>query len=143
MFQLHPVLAADSYYLGDFSLSALLMSRDANYPWFILVPRQPAIEEIYQLQHEQRIALLHESCVLAEILQDTFKADKMNIAALGNMVPQLHLHHIARYRDDAAWPGPVWGAVAARQYDENTLHSRLNLVLRALAGEDFRAAEIP
>ncbi len=139
MFELHPVLAADTCYLGDFPLSALLMSGDANYPWFILVPRQADIQEIYQLDDGQRSQLLQESCVLAEILQRVFKADKLNVAALGNMVPQLHLHHIVRYRNDPAWPAPIWGVVPAREYDENTLKYRLDLVLSALAGQDFCA----
>jgi diadenosine tetraphosphate (Ap4A) HIT family hydrolase len=141
MFTLHPVLAADTCYLGDFPLSTLLMSRDANYPWFILVPRQADIQEIYQLDGGHRGQLLQESCVLSEILQRVFKADKLNVAALGNMVPQLHLHHIVRYRDDAAWPAPIWGVVAAAEYDENTLKYRLDLVLSALSDEDFCAAK--
>jgi diadenosine tetraphosphate (Ap4A) HIT family hydrolase len=141
MFQLHPVLAADTRYLGDFPLAALLLARDANYPWFILVPRQADIQEIYQLDDCQRNQLLQESCVLSEILQRVFKADKLNVAALGNMVPQLHVHHIVRYRNDPAWPAPIWGAVAAREYDENTLQYRLDLVLSALSEQDFCAAK--
>ncbi len=141
MFQLHPVLAADCWYLGDFPLSALLLSKDANYPWFILVPRQSGVEEIYQLQEQQRVDLLEESCVLAEVLQQVFQADKLNIAALGNVVPQLHLHHIVRYKNDAAWPRPVWGAVAPLAYEEKDLGARLELVLGALSGQGFRVID--
>lgn len=140
MFQLHPVLAADTIYLGDFPLCALLMSKDANYPWFILVPRCDDIEEIYQLDPDQRAALMQESCVLAQVLQRIFEADKLNVAALGNVVPQLHLHHIVRHHCDPAWPAPIWGAVAAREYEENALQGRLDLVLSALAPEQFAVA---
>jgi diadenosine tetraphosphate (Ap4A) HIT family hydrolase len=141
MFELHPVLAADSWYLGDFPLSALLLSRDANYPWFILVPRVAGVEEIYQLDEEQRTQLLEESCLLAEVLQQVFQADKLNIAALGNVVPQLHLHHIVRYHDDAAWPRPVWGVVDSIEYSEFALSQAIELVLGALSGQGFRVVE--
>ncbi len=141
MFQLHPVLAADTWYLGDFPLSALLLSRDANYPWFILVPRLADISEIHQLDRDQRVQLMEESCVLAQTLQRQFNADKMNIAALGNVVPQLHLHHVVRYRDDAAWPAPIWGAVEAREYDENSLQDSVNRLLSALVNSGFCASD--
>jgi diadenosine tetraphosphate (Ap4A) HIT family hydrolase len=141
MFELHPVLAADTLYLGDFALSALLMSKDANYPWFILVPRQPDIQEIYQLDQAQRTQLLKESCLLAEVLQKVYAADKLNIAALGNVVPQLHVHHIVRYRHDAAWPAPVWGAVGATKYTKKALNEGLDRVFAALSQADFRIAD--
>ncbi|MCK4536064.1 MAG: HIT domain-containing protein [Desulfuromonadales bacterium] len=109
MFVLHPKLAEDTFHLGDFPLSQLLLMNDANYPWFILVPRRASIREIYQLDSEDQQQLLKESSQLARQLNLLFKADKLNIAALGNIVPQLHLHHIVRYNSDATWPNPVWG----------------------------------
>ncbi|MDB4032492.1 HIT domain-containing protein [bacterium] len=123
MFQLHEKLMADTLLLGEFSLSLVLLNRDANYPWVILVPKRADITEIYQLQDADRQQLLHESCVLAEAMQAVFKPDKLNIATIGNIVPQLHMHHVARTTDDAAWPGPVWGAAPAIGYSDERLLS--------------------
>ena len=122
MFQLHERLMTDTLLVGEFPL-CLLLSRDANYPWTILVPKRADIKEIYQLNSADRNQLLHESCVLAEAMQGLFSPDKLNIATIGNMVPQLHMHHVARTKTDAAWPGPVWGAVTAIDYSEETLAS--------------------
>ena len=123
MFQLHERLMTDTLLVGEFPLCLLLLSRDANYPWTILVPKRADIKEIYQLNSADRNQLLHESCVLAEAMQGLFSPDKLNIAIIGNMVPQLHMHHVARTKTDAAWPGPVWGAVTAIDYSEETLVS--------------------
>ena len=123
MFQLHERLMTDTLLVGEFPLCLLLLSRDANYPWTILVPKRADIKEIYQLNSADRNQLLHESCVLAEAMQGLFSPDKLNIATIGNMVPQLHMHHVARTKTDAAWPGPVWGAVTAIDYSEETLAS--------------------
>lgn len=123
MFQLHERLMTDTLLVGEFPLCLLLLSRDANYPWTILVPKRADIKEIYQLNSADRNQLLHESCVLAEAMQGLFSPDKLNIATIGNMVPQLHMHHVARTKTDAAWPGPVWGAVTAIDYSEETLVS--------------------
>ena len=123
MFQLHERLMTDTLLVGEFTLCLLLLSRDANYPWTILVPKRADIKEIYQLNSADRHQLLHESCVLAEAMQGLFSPDKLNIATIGNMVPQLHMHHVARTKTDAAWPGPVWGAVTAIDYSEETLAS--------------------
>jgi len=136
-FQLHQQLANDCHYLGDFPLSALLLSKDANYPWFILVPRQDDISEAFQLSNEQQQQLNNESLLLSKALSDLFSADKMNIAALGNMVPQLHLHHIVRYKTDAAWPNPVWGYTDAHVYDKRALTKRIEQTLTALSHCDF------
>jgi len=89
---------------------------DNQFPWFILVPEIPNISEAYQLSKQQRGQLQEESCYLAEQLAQLFDADKMNIAALGNLVPQLHVHHVVRYRADPAWPQPVWGKLSAIPY---------------------------
>ena len=123
MFQLHERLMTDTLLVGEFPLCLLLLSRDANYPWTILAPKRADIKEIYQLNSADRNQLLHESCVLAEAMQGLFSPDKLNIATIGNMVPQLHMHHVARTKTDAAWPGPVWGAVTAIDYSEETLAS--------------------
>jgi diadenosine tetraphosphate (Ap4A) HIT family hydrolase len=109
MFTLHPQLQNDGIQIGDFPLSRLLLLNDARYPWFILVPMRQAITEIYQLSEEEQQQLLRESSQLGRFLMEAFDGDKLNIGALGNLVPQLHIHHIVRYRSDEVWPRPVWG----------------------------------
>jgi len=133
MFQLDSRLEADTLLLGAFPLSLLLLSKDANYPWCILVPEREQISEIYHLNEVDRQQLLDESCLLAETLSDLFAADKINVATLGNMVPQLHMHHVVRFERDAAWPGPVWGAVAAATYAPQLLTETAARIVAALA----------
>ncbi|MFZ2404458.1 MAG: HIT domain-containing protein [Methylobacter sp.] len=120
-FQLHPRLAQDCIAVGRFELCRLLMMNDSLYPWFILVPERADLREIYQLSKADRAALTEESSYLAENLAALYKADKMNIAAIGNMVPQLHIHHIVRYQTDKAWPAPVWGKFDAVPYTERQI----------------------
>ena len=108
----------DCLYVGRFRLCHLLLMNDAHFPWFILVPDRAGISEIYELDSNDQQQLITESSILSRILHTEFDADKINIGALGNIVPQLHIHHIARYKDDAAWPGPVWGAVEATAYKD-------------------------
>lgn len=91
---------------------------DSQYPWFILVPQRSNITEIYQLDKNDREQLMIESCLLSEALQETYRPDKLNIAAIGNLVPQLHIHHIARYKTDKAWPAPIWGKFSPLPYGE-------------------------
>jgi len=141
-FELHPRLAADCYYLGDFPLCALLLSKDANYPWYILVPRQANISEAFQLSPLDQQQLQYESLQLSQLLNTSFNADKMNIAALGNMVPQLHLHHIVRFKDDDAWPNPVWGFADAAPYTEEELKERVNKTHQLLKSTDFKPTEL-
>lgn len=116
MFTLHPRLEADCIVMGDFPLSRLLLMNDARYPWFILVPRRNDISEIYQLEDQEQQQLQRESSLLGKHLMERFGGDKLNIAALGNLVSQLHIHHIVRYRDDETWPGPVWGVGITTPY---------------------------
>jgi diadenosine tetraphosphate (Ap4A) HIT family hydrolase len=132
MFQLHPQLEADTVLVGRFPLSLLLLSKDANYPWCILVPQRAAMEEIYQLDRLDQQQLLEESSLLAKTLVELFAADKINLATIGNMVPQLHMHHIARFKTDAAWPRPVWGAVDAVTYQEDMLAQRVERIATSL-----------
>ena len=127
-FQLHERLQQDCLPIGRFSLCQLLMMNDSQFPWFILVPERPDIKEIYQLTVADRQLLSEESCFLAENMADLFKADKMNTAAIGNMVPQLHIHHIVRYQTDKAWPAPVWGKFAAQPYTELQISELTNKV---------------
>ncbi len=141
LFELDPQLASDTVILGKFTLSLVLLSRDANYPWCILVPRRKGIREVHHLSEDDRIQLSNESCHLAEVMADLFVPDKMNVAALGNMVPQLHIHHVARFNSDVAWPKPIWGVVEARQYEAADLEERVSRLRSALAGDDFQLVE--
>ncbi|MFU8790368.1 MAG: HIT domain-containing protein [Methylobacter sp.] len=125
MFQLNPRLEQDCIAIGRFGLCRLLMMNDSQYPWFILVPERANVQEIYQLSNEERAVLTEESSYLAENLAALYKADKMNIAAIGNLVPQLHIHHVVRYRDDKAWPAPVWGKFAAEPYTDQQIAEHL------------------
>ena len=123
-FELHPRLAADTFELGRLQLCRVLLMNDANYPWLILVPQRSGLREIFELNANEQTQLIHESSHVARSMSTLFKAEKMNIAALGNMVPQLHLHHIARNTHDPAWPHPVWGHCPAQTYDPRTLDER-------------------
>lgn len=113
MIKLHPQLEKDCTVLGEFTLCSLLLVNDANYPWFILLPNRENITEIHQLSLPDQQQLLAESMFFCQCLEDIYHPDKLNIAALGNVVPQLHIHHIARFTNDACWPAPVWGAATA------------------------------
>ncbi len=117
MSNIHPQLAEDCLVVGKMPLSYLLLMLDANYPWFILVPDRDDIREIYQLSMPDQYQMLEESSSLGKALMQGFKGDKLNVAALGNVVPQLHIHHIVRYQSDPAWPAPVWGRIAPRPYE--------------------------
>jgi len=120
-FQLHPRLKQDSIAIGKFNLTELRLINDSQYPWFVLVPMRADISEIYQLSDVDQQLLQRESSLLTKILADLYKADKMNIAAIGNIVPQLHIHHIVRYKTDIAWPAPVWGKFDAVPYTEQQI----------------------
>lgn len=136
MFELHPRLAADTLPVGDFPLCRCLLMNDMHYPWLILVPRVAGLREIFELSEAQQQQLIRESSYVSERLSRHFQADKINIGALGNMVPQLHLHHIARYANDAAWPGPVWGKHPAQPYTDENLQ-----MMRQRLGEAFADAD--
>jgi len=131
-FQLHPRLQQDCITIGHFELCQLLMMNDSQYPWFILVPEKADISEVYQLTKPDRELLTEESSYLAKNLAELYQADKMNIAAIGNMVPQLHIHHIVRYRTDRAWPAPVWGKFDAAPYTEQKIADNLALLRKQL-----------
>jgi diadenosine tetraphosphate (Ap4A) HIT family hydrolase len=109
-------LHRDTFPIGDLPLSLLLLMNDRTYPWLILVPRRSDVREIFQLSDADREQLLRESTLVSRVLYAFCHPDKLNIAALGNVVPQLHLHHVVRYRTDPAWPAPVWGKAPATPY---------------------------
>lgn len=137
MAELHPQLQKDCLVVGRFALCRLLLLRDANYPWFVLVPDRDAISEIYQLSDVDQQLLLRESTTLSRALVAAFAPDKLNIAALGNVVPQLHLHHVVRYKSDPAWPAPVWGKVTACVYTAAALNVVVERLRRSLTTNDF------
>ena len=114
---LHAQLKADTAAVGDLRLSRLLLANDANYPWLLLVPRREGASEIIDLSEADQIELAVEIARVSRALKAVTACDKLNVAALGNVVSQLHVHVIARRRNDPAWPKPVWGAVPARDYD--------------------------
>ena len=126
-FELHPRLVADSILVGRLPLSQLLLFNDARYPWFILVPQRSGVSEIFQMSEADQQQLCRESAVLARNLMHSFHADKINIGALGNLVPQLHVHHIARFTTDPAWPGPVWGHSVPVAYQKHSITERVGM----------------
>lgn len=132
-FKLHPQLEKDCILLGKFELCQLLLMNDSQFPWFILVPERKNVHEIYQLKPDEQIMLMQESSYLAEKLAMIFQADKFNIAAIGNIVSQLHVHHVVRYRNDKAWPAPIWGKFAAVPYTAQQLEElKIKLILLEL-----------
>lgn len=120
-FTLHPQLAHDCFELADFPLCKLLLCNDSAYPWFILVPKVTDIKDVYQLDWQQQQQLLNESSLLSELVMQVFDGDKMNVAALGNVVEQLHVHHVVRYKTDVSWPKPIWGQQELTPYTEAEL----------------------
>jgi diadenosine tetraphosphate (Ap4A) HIT family hydrolase len=118
MFELHGDLQRDCIVIGRFPLCLVLLMNDSSYPWLVLVPARAGIREIYELSDDDQARLIRESSYLARELAREFRADKMNVAALGNVTPQLHVHHIVRYTGDPAWPKPVWGKLPATPYTD-------------------------
>jgi diadenosine tetraphosphate (Ap4A) HIT family hydrolase len=108
--------------LGSLPLSRVMVMNDANYPWLILVPRTPDLTELIDLDEVEQAQLMTEVTRVARALREVTYCDKLNIAVLGNVVPQLHVHVIARFRNDPAWPKPVWGAVPPRAYEREAQH---------------------
>jgi diadenosine tetraphosphate (Ap4A) HIT family hydrolase len=136
-FTLDPQLAKDCTLLFDLPLSRVLLFNDANYPWLVLVPRVADCKEIIDLSIEQQAQLWQESAKVSQVLQRLFKPDKLNIAALGNVVAQLHVHHIVRYRSDISWPKPVWGQHPTKLYDEVQMRERCTQLVEQLHGLTF------
>jgi diadenosine tetraphosphate (Ap4A) HIT family hydrolase len=130
-FTLHPRLEADTVFVADWGLSRVLLMNDARYPWLVLVPRVADTVEIFDLFHTDRATLMEEIVRASKGLKSISGAQKINIGALGNLVPQLHVHVVARSAGDAAWPGPVWGQGTPVAYDEA---ARASLVARFVNG---------
>lgn len=131
---LHPQLADDTHPIASLPLCDLRLMDDGNYPWLVLVPRVADAVELVDLDADQRHRLTDEIDTASRALRAVFRPHKLNVAALGNLVPQLHVHAIARYEDDPAWPAPVWGRVAARPYSPEALVARITALQDALRG---------
>ena len=129
---LHPQLKHDTIDIGDLPLSKVLVIRDANYPWLLLVPRRPEVVEIIDLDEVAQAQLMTEVSRAARALKEITKCDKLNIAALGNVVPQLHVHVIARRTGDAAWPRPVWGVAKALPHDAEEVQHFISALRRKI-----------
>lgn len=140
MFVLDSRLLQDTLPIGDFPLCRLLLSNDSNYPWFILVPMRADISEVFQLSEAEQTQLWKETTQLSQALSLLFKADKMNVAALGNVVSQLHMHVIVRHVGDAAWPAPVWGKHPAQPYSSEQAAVIVSQ-LKSVLVQDFTFAQ--
>lgn len=132
-FELHPRLAEDSVSLGHSGLCDIRLMNNSAWPWLLLVPMREGVREIYQLTEQDQIRLLRDSSVLGKGLMELFGGHKLNVAALGNMVPQLHVHHIVRYEGDAGWPGPVWGVQPPAPYSPVALDRRIDVLGELIA----------
>ena len=131
-FPLDPRLEADTHEIGELPLSQVLLMDDARFPWLILVPRICGARELIDLDEGDQRTLIGEVSVVGRVLETLLKPDKLNVAALGNVVPQLHVHVIVRFSGDAAWPQPIWGHGKRAAYAETELASRIAGIRAAL-----------
>jgi len=129
-FTLDPRLQQDSIHVIDLPLCQVRLSRDARYPWVILIPQRDEVVEIYDLTPDDQARLWREATLLGQAMMRHYGGDKLNLATLGNLVPQLHLHVIVRFKEDAAWPGPVWGQGTAEAYSDEALERRREETVR-------------
>ena len=139
MFILDKKLQQDSFFIGDLELCKVLLMNDANYPWLILVPRQNNLKDIIDLSFDDQIILLKEINFVAEIFKKEFEFDKLNIANLGNVVSQLHIHVIARKKNDITFPKPVWGNAEALEYNGNNLTITLEKIQKYFKNVDRKS----
>jgi diadenosine tetraphosphate (Ap4A) HIT family hydrolase len=142
MADLDPRLASDTLMLGRLALCRLLIMNDSTYPWFILVPDRDDLVEIHDLDEADGVLLMGEITRLSRGVSRAFRPEKVNVAALGNVVRQLHVHVIARFRHDPAWPGPVWGRSSPEPYGPEALAATRRRIIDAL-GPDLVAVGGP
>jgi diadenosine tetraphosphate (Ap4A) HIT family hydrolase len=136
LFELHNKLQDDTIEICALALSRVLPMNDSSFPWLILVPAREGMREIHELGAGDRSVLIEEVAAASEIIQELFLPDKINMGALGNLVPQLHIHIIGRFRTDRAWPGPVWGAGTARPYAEEEINAVAGKIRKAFQQKD-------
>ena len=129
---LHPHLKKDTIDIGDLPLCRVLVIKDANYPWLLLVPRRREVVEIIDLDEVGQAQLMTEIARVGRALKEITQCDKLNIAALGNVVPQLHVHVIGRRISDAAWPRPVWGVMPALAHDAEEVQNFISALRRKI-----------
>lgn len=132
-FLLHPQLLADTHPVCELGLCSVRLTDDMRWPWLILIPRRAFMRELVDLDHDDQLMLLDEINRAGRALQRLYHTDKLNVAALGNVVPQLHVHVISRRKDDDAWPRPVWGIGHAEPYPPKPLSQRLAELSAALS----------
>ncbi len=132
-FTLHPQLEKNTFFVGDLPLCRVLLMNNQQFPWLISVPRRETIRELFELAQEDYQIAMNEVRFISEQFAAFTKADKMNVAALGNMVPQLHIHIIARYKNDTAWPNPVWNSgVPVSPYDTEKVEQLIHKLRKFL-----------
>ncbi len=141
-FTLHPQLQKDTCPLGSLPLCHVLLMNNADYPWLILVPNKPNLRELTDMNADERTVVMEEITRVMQVMEAVYTPDKMNMAALGNMVPQLHIHIIARYQTDNAWPNPVWGT-GGKAYSAQALREHVEILQTRLSKlDDFQAAKL-
>jgi diadenosine tetraphosphate (Ap4A) HIT family hydrolase len=138
-FILNETLASDSIIVGQFDVSELLLMNDRQFPWFTLVPRRAGVTEIYQLGESDQHAVWHESAALAKVIMNYFNGHKLNVAAIGNVVSQLHIHHVVRFKHDGCWPKPIWGQQPMLKYDPWEAQNLASKIARLLEDKGFQA----
>jgi len=131
MFTLHERLLEDTRDIIPLAVSRVLLMNDSSFPWLILVPERAGVREMYDLGQEDRAIFIEEISLASEIIQQLFAPDKINIGALGNLVPQLHMHVVGRFRNDRAWPGPVWGSGPSTPYEKKELDTVCGRIQKA------------
>ncbi|TXZ08665.1 HIT domain-containing protein [Vibrio mimicus] len=141
-FELHPQLKKDTDVIGHFPLCVALLHKDSAVPWIILVPKKPNLRELHHLPMNEQQQFLVESQIVCQTLESLFSPDKLNLGALGNMVPQLHIHHIARFTHDMAWPGPVWGRTQGVFRSEQEQKQLLSSIQDHLAQNPLLALQV-
>ncbi len=138
-FELHSQLEKDTNCIGEFKLCKILLHKDNAVPWVILVPKKENLKEIHHLSNSDQHQLLKESQIICLALEHLFAPDKLNVAALGNMVSQLHVHHVARFKNDIAWPAPIWGNTQGILRDNSQQLAMLELIEgHLLSNESFK-----
>lgn len=142
MFEMDERLVSDTVPLGNTALCHILLMNDSRYPWLVLVPRCSAASEVFDLTVEQQQQLWLETSAVGRLLKDLYQADKINIATLGNMVSQLHMHVVVRMQDDAVWPAPVWGRGEAQAYSAEAIMQISERLRSALAQYGLIDAEV-
>ena len=135
MFKLDEQLQKDTVKIASFALCEVLLAKDANYPWLILVPRRDNLSELHQLEADDLAMFWDESAFVCKHLEVHYQAHKLNVAALGNVVSQLHVHHIVRYHTDPAWPKPIWGVLPSKSYSDDELEVTVNSLRALLAAK--------